>query len=182
MRLFVAVVPPVESIARAVEAVRRAGQQGLRWTPVENLHITVKFMGEVADAQVSGLCSALKGAELSGPIELRVAGITGFPGPGRPRILAAALTDDKAAMKSLAERVDRVCHGLGFPLEARAFNPHITLARSGRRVMKLNAADIGAAEKRLCGLRFEVNEIFVMASNLSQAKPKYSTVAAVALR
>src|SRR2546427_12036948 len=95
-----------------------------------NLHVTVKFLGQVDEARVPALADALR-ARVAGHrvFDAAVRGLGAFPSPTRPRVLWAGLEDDAGALAALAETIDACCAGLGFPRETRAFAAHVTLGR-----------------------------------------------------
>ncbi|MGA2501143.1 MAG: RNA 2',3'-cyclic phosphodiesterase [Tepidisphaeraceae bacterium] len=131
MRLFTAVELPVEALQhlRRLQDSLRPLLPGVRWTAPDNLHITLKFLGETPDTRVNGLCEALKLVALE-PAELHVAGLTCFPPRGPVRIIAAELEGDVEAIVRLFTRVEEAAVQLGFPREGRQYHPHITLARA----------------------------------------------------
>ncbi|MCC6463999.1 MAG: RNA 2',3'-cyclic phosphodiesterase [Planctomycetes bacterium] len=124
-RAFVALDPP-EPLRNAVAALCR-GVPGARWVPPEQLHLTLRFLGEQTDAQLAALQQALGRVRVA-PFELRLAGPGVFP-PARSRKPArvlwlglqpcAPLTNLKAALDSVIPQPD----------EERSFTPHLTLAR-----------------------------------------------------
>jgi RNA 2',3'-cyclic 3'-phosphodiesterase len=184
MRIFVAIVPPIE-IREILGQVRNAAAdleaRRIRWTATENLHITVKFLGEVSDPQIPAVCSAISSTDLGRPFELRPVGVIGLPERGPHRILAAAMEGDIAAAKALAESIDSACHAIGFPLESRPFRPHVTLARAGREPFRLTAEEVVAARKLLQDSSFIVEELVLMESTLLPTGPKYGSAARFSL-
>jgi 2'-5' RNA ligase len=146
-RLFVAIDLP--AVARApvlaeVDALRALGAD-LRWVPVEQLHLTLKFVGALEAGQVEPLCRALAALPRSGPLALELRGLGRFPPAGRgpARVVWAGVVGPGGeALVELAARVDRACAGCGVAREARAFTPHLTLGRvrSSRGLQPLEAA------------------------------------------
>lgn len=120
MRLFVSLRPPVDACASLADAVT-----GLRTTRVDQWHVTLGFLGEVADpAPLSG--PVAEAAAASPALGLRLAGGGFFRGPGA---LYAALTGDVDGLHALAAGVRRACRQAGVPLEPRPYRPHLTVAR-----------------------------------------------------
>lgn len=107
----------------------------VKWVPPENLHVSLKFLGEVDDARESQLKSALREAAGNGttarPLALELTGFGVFPDYHRPHVLWAGITPDPA-LELLQHRVEQVFSPLGFPTEARTFRPHVTVARAAR--------------------------------------------------
>jgi RNA 2',3'-cyclic 3'-phosphodiesterase len=136
VRLFVGVrisVAAAEAIAKAAERLREASAtQGLkpRWVMPTNYHITLKFLGWVHAPLIGALDDSIGEALADAEgFEIESAGIGAFPKPERARILWAGARDPAGRLADLAERVDRAAVKLGFEPEARAFHPHVTIAR-----------------------------------------------------
>lgn len=104
--------------------------RGVSWTRGENLHLTLKFLGEVADEQVKPLCDELRAIVRPGPIEMWAEGLVCFPECGSIRIIGAGLAGPTAALLELVERIEEACARQEFPRERRAYTPHLTLARA----------------------------------------------------
>lgn len=127
-RLFVAVRPP-----RAVREQLLAlmgGVSGIRWQTDDQLHITLRFIGEVDRNVASDIATAL-GSIRFPPFELRLDGIGKFGRRGQPGVLWAGVAPHDA-LKLLHKKVDQACIRAGVEPEGRAYHPHITLARLKR--------------------------------------------------
>jgi RNA 2',3'-cyclic 3'-phosphodiesterase len=134
VRLFIALTPPPE-VQRAVWhafAPLRDRALPVKWVPPEGVHLTLKFLGEVAEERHAALIAAL-GAAVSGarPLVLAVHGAGAFPDLDRPRVFWAGVQPDPA-LELLADGVERSFARLGFPTEARTFRPHLTVGRAAR--------------------------------------------------
>jgi 2'-5' RNA ligase len=128
-RAFVAIPMPEDAAARLAGLVR--GLTVGRRVPEENLHLTLTFLGDVADDGLEELHDTLS-AIRAAPVELRFAGLGVF-GDDRPRALWAAVAGE-APLLGLQKQVDRAARRAGLAPEARRFVPHVTLARmKGRR-------------------------------------------------
>jgi len=130
MRLFIAIAIPEEiraAYAGLIQEFRELAPQA-KWVRGENLHVTLKFLGETPPAKWEELRSALVEIHSPEPVKLEFQGLGFFPNERRPRVLWAGM-EAPARLKMLAGDVDRVAHALGFPLEERPFTPHLTLAR-----------------------------------------------------
>jgi len=135
IRAFVA-LPAPEALRRALGTAqaslleRAAGaRQRPRATPPDHLHLTLKFLGDVAPGQVAYLESAVAKAASRAAVDVRLTGLTGFPAPHRARVLVAELDDSGGGLTALAAEVERAAVSVGVPAETRAFRPHITIAR-----------------------------------------------------
>jgi 2'-5' RNA ligase len=129
MRLFtgLSIDPEVlEKLARVLEKLRPSAK--LKWSPVENLHITSKFIGEWPDAKPGELEAALASVEPTGPIRIGISGFGFFPNPHRPRVFFAGVQASPEAHE-LARRIDETLATIGVKKEDRPYMPHLTLAR-----------------------------------------------------
>ena len=103
----------------------------VRWCSEQQLHITLKFLGEVRDAQIAQVCAAAGRASAQvEPFALRIKGLGCFPAPRNPRVLWCGAEDLTEGCRRWVEAADPLFTELGFPPESRAFTPHITLGRS----------------------------------------------------
>ena len=130
IRAFIAVnlAPSVgEEIANVQFALKEA-QGDIRWTRVEGMHLTLKFLGDIAREQVEPILTALRTA-LRGQQAFRVLaqGLGAFPHLKRPKVLWAGLSSEGLA--GLQEKVESVLVALDFPREEKGFLPHLTLGR-----------------------------------------------------
>jgi 2'-5' RNA ligase len=130
MRLFVALVLPVshrEALAFACEEGKRGG---VRWVAARNVHLTLKFLGEVEEDKAEALKTALGAvAAASPPVTLSLAGRGCFPNARAPRVVWLGVGAGAAEVTALAEAVDEATSALGFEREKRRFKPHLTIGR-----------------------------------------------------
>lgn len=130
MRLFTAIElddAVREHVAEVVDALGAIGG-GVRWTRPENLHITLKFIGEMDDAAADGLRASLRALRMP-PMLLRCDRLLFFPPRGGGRIVAAGVGGDAAALAEVFDIVDEICATAGLAREKRAYRPHVTLGR-----------------------------------------------------
>lgn len=112
----------------------------VRWVTENQLHLTLKFLGEVGDDQLRAVCDAAAAACAGvAPFPLRIRGLGVFPAPRNPRVLWCGVDDPTGSCNRWVERIDPPLTELGFKPETRKFTPHITLGRSrstgGARVL-----------------------------------------------
>jgi 2'-5' RNA ligase len=129
MRLFVAIDIPDEIKTRLRAFVDRLRPTAkLSWSPVDNLHVTTKFIGEWPEARLSELKEALAAVPKPGQVDIAVRGLGWFPNAKNPRVFWAGI-EARESLKALAEDTERRLAALGVPAEERGFHPHLTLAR-----------------------------------------------------
>jgi RNA 2',3'-cyclic 3'-phosphodiesterase len=129
MRLFIGLpIPdPVQANLRAL-LQRLRPLADFRWTPVENLHVTTKFIGEFPEPRLDEMKQALAGVPVPAPIDVSVRGLGWFPNPHHPRVFWAGV-DGGEPLRALAAATDEATARLGVASEEREFRPHLTLAR-----------------------------------------------------
>lgn len=123
-RLFAAIRPP--SDVRDLLIDLSGGIEALRWQDDEQLHCTLRFIGEVERPQAEDIAAALAAVRFE-PFELRLAGVGRFAQRRGGALWAGVAPREPLA--HLAAKVDRACVAAGLPPERRAYHPHITLAR-----------------------------------------------------
>jgi len=134
IRCFVALNYSVAVTRRIAEEVERhkptvgAGHKVV-WVPPANLHVTLQFLGSIADDLVDGVATRLKpvGARHA-PFSLKAHGFGAFPSAEKPRVLWVGADGGEALVK-LQRDVEAAMHGLGLPKDDRPFHPHVTVAR-----------------------------------------------------
>lgn len=178
MRLFVAVNLPAEvrlAIAEAA-AVLRPGLP-VRWTPPEGLHLTLKFLGEVADGLAAPLGDALAGA-VAGlrPFEVGLGGFGAFPSLQRPRVLWVGV-ERHPALELLANDVETAVGSFGFESELRPFQPHLTVGRVERGARPAALRPLAERAGRFAyGGVVRVESVELMRSTLAPTGARYSVV------
>jgi 2'-5' RNA ligase len=155
---------------------------GVKWTPLENNHLTLKFLGNVPSDRVSEIKDKLEEVSRKFPeFEMVVKEVGAFPSLTRPRIIWAGITKGREEVKKLQKAVEQALKEMGFPQEEREFSPHVTIARVklAKDIKKLTTI-LQKETHREFG-KVLVEEIFIMRSKLTQPAPKYSRVAQVKL-
>lgn len=125
-RLFIALTlpPPV----RDALAGLATPLEGVTWTPPEQLHITMRFLGDVPEAEIEPLCELLRTVRVE-PFILPVEGLGTFPNGRPPRVLWAGVGHGHPRLFQLRQRIDDTLIAAGLQLDLRTFHAHATLAR-----------------------------------------------------
>jgi 2'-5' RNA ligase len=177
MRAFIAIDLPERLRAALAEAqeVFRSACHDARWTRPEGIHLTLKFLGEISDAQTKQVVEALAQIGPFEPFFVEAKGFGFFPQVHRPRVFWAGV-EAPPALAELAARVESRMEKIGFAREDRAFNPHLTLARfQVPRPQPALEAAVAARATDLLG-KFEASEFFLFESKLSPQGAQYRKV------
>ena len=180
LRVFCAVELPQEvraHVAAHIEQLRDAAPDvRASWEREEKLHITLKFLGEIAPERVEALSeAAARAVEESEPFILAIEGAGAFPPRGNPRTLWLGIRDSANALAHLHQRLEEECARAGFRREERPFHPHLTLARirapqGARELARLHQeTDFETAE-------FAVANLVVLRSELGPRGSRYTEV------
>lgn len=137
VRLFIAVELPTAVLAALTALQKRLKtldrERAIRWSAAEGVHLTLKFLGETTPDRIPAIVTDLEQA-VGGktPFDLSMTGVGCFPNLQRPRVVWAGLRGEMGALRRLQEAVEEHIAPLGYPTEARAFSPHLTLGRARR--------------------------------------------------
>lgn len=182
IRAFIAAELPESVKKAAADAVAYLGRKGLRlrWVKPENMHLTLKFLGDTDPALVPELAAAL-GQSVSGaaPIALSAEGLGVFPNPARARVVWMGLSGETARLAALAGGLDSLLSDLGFEPETRPFAAHLTLGRSRDRVDGglLARAMAQYAQSGRAPAAFTLDRLVLFKSDLRPQGPIYTRLA-----
>lgn len=184
IRAFIA-VPTSEEIRTLVgdlEGNLAGVGADVKWVKPHNVHITLKFLGNVTQADVDSLINTIPGVlEGVSAFDVQVSGTGTFP-PGRwPRVVWVGLTEGKEHLAGLGARVEGACASLGFEKEKRPFRPHLTIGRvrRGSRALPDLAEQVGSITFN--PLKLRVDEVNLVRSRLSPQGPTYTILESFAL-
>jgi 2'-5' RNA ligase len=171
------------SLTRQLEVI--PGGRAARWLSGENLHLTLKFLGDVEDARLRQVCEAVSAVcSLRSPINITVSGLGCFPNTARPRIVWAGITHGTAELVALAEANDVALSHLGFAREPRSFSAHFTLGRADKHATSAELAGLGRmiAGQRVQTIgRMTAESVSVVRSDLLSSGPVYTDLHVAAL-
>lgn len=170
-RLFVALRPPDPVRELLLDAMDDSTD--FRWQNDEQLHLTLRFIGEVDRPIAEDIAAELRSIRAD-PFVLQVNGVGRFEQRNSGALWAAVEPKEKVA--ALAAKIERICQHVGLEPERRAFHPHITLARwKGRRTREI--ADFLERERTLHSPPFKVREFILFESRLSRHGAHYEEAA-----
>lgn len=132
LRTFIAVdIPPniQQAIQHNVENLRKTIGNSVRWVPVHNIHLTLKFLGDVSSANVEMLTQMLRIEADSCPsFDLSISGLGSFPNSKRARVLFIGI-QVPAGLEALQRGIESATTKLGYESDPRPFSPHLTIGR-----------------------------------------------------
>jgi 2'-5' RNA ligase len=177
MRLFVALEISTsirEKLAELLAALRAVSPQ-TRWVRPENLHVTLKFIGEVPEAKLAAIRRALTQVCSDQAVTLDFRGLGFFPDERHPRVLWAGV-EASPNLVGLAADIEKATETLGIPREQRPFSPHLTLARfePARIPEQLWTAIQGNTGRDFGSLH--TNHFHLIESKLKPSGAEYTTV------
>ena len=175
-RLFVAIRPPEHVRDLLIDAMDDSPELG--WVCDDNLHLTVRFIGEVERPLANDIVDSL-GRIVFGACDLRITGVGRFDRRNGGALWAGV--EPRKPVAQLAAKIDRACVAAGLEPERRAFHPHITLARY-RRVGRAEAEAFERRHATLASQPFDVDRFILFESHLSRHGAHYEEVAAYPLK
>lgn len=179
MRAFIALNLPKKERQRIHRAARllRDAELPVRWVEPDNLHITLKFLGELRPERLQAVEETLaRVAEGTAPFTLNLSGFGAFPTIRRPRVIWLGV-DATPELRCLKQDLEWALSDCGFDAETRAFHPHLTL---GRADAGDGAGAFRGLDEVVAGMDFHaevtLHTVDLMRSHLSRAGARYSVV------
>ena len=177
MRLFVALEIPSEvreNLAALIRVLQAIAPKE-KWVRAENLHITLKFIGEVGPEKANAIRQELARVRSDLPVKLDFRGLGFFPDERHPRVFWAGI-GATPNLKTLAADIETSIEKLGIPREKRAFSPHLTLARFETRKLPSNLQS--AVQKNIAREfgAFETGQFHLIESKLKPSGAEYTTL------
>jgi 2'-5' RNA ligase len=189
LRAFIAIEVPVEmqrAIADSTAALKSALPKTLiRWVAPQNVHLTLKFLGDVSPAALEKLAERLKVEVPShGMFSISAGGLGAFPNPRRPRVIWIGL-EIPPDLETLRRALETVAARLGYPAEERPFSAHLTIGRVGQN---LSASDMQRIRSTLESTRvgtlgtFRVEAVHIFKSDLLPGGSVYTHLYALPMK
>jgi 2'-5' RNA ligase len=148
VRAFIAIEIPhsiQQAIYRATSTLRDELGAIVRWVPPQNIHLTLKFLGDVSPTQVDLLTQSIRAeADSHPPFEMHIRALGSFPSLRRARILWVGI-QASAELEALNRGVESACVRLGYESESRPFSPHLTIGRVRQDVSAVDGQKIRRA-------------------------------------
>lgn len=181
MRLFVAIElePDLKEAMLSLRDQLEGLSSSVRWIPESNLHLTLKFLGEVTEERAVEVRKALGSAVLGwSSFELSFVRFGCFPKRGPVRIVWAGVESPSGEIEACAARVEDALFAVGFEREERAFSPHVTIGRiksdpsqsglrsaveqaqSGKKTQGISAVSLFLSELKKTGAQYSLVERF----------------------
>jgi 2''-5'' RNA ligase len=154
----------------------------VKWSHPDNLHLTLRFLGDVKEGDLEELFDAVADAVAAvPPFALEVCGVGAFPNWRHPRIVWAGCGEGASDAVTLAGAVEEACVELGYEQERRPFRPHLTLGRVKQPADGIGLADaVAGFADRPYGY-IDVDSVVVFMSSLRRTGPVYSPMARLPL-
>lgn len=183
MRTFIAVELP-EKIKKEIEQLQAPFKKTdtfVSWVKPRNIHVTLKFLGEVPEEKIDRVFSAAQRAvEGTGKFTMSLKGTGAFPNPRRPRVIWVGAGSGEEELALLAAKIEQEMENIGFPKEKRKYSAHFTVGRvkSPKNIEKLmelvSSSDFQTEE-------IEVGEVVVMKSQLDPGGAIYTPLKKIPL-
>lgn len=183
-RAFVAIeldTTSAGSIAKWIQTLK-SKVSDVRWSRPDQLHLTLKFLGDVDNRELPQMCDAMRDAcQGIEDFSLELSGLGAFPKNKPPRVVWVSATDPQGALGQLAQRLDERFAALGIAKDNRAFTPHLTLGRvnRGADLQRLQQAIDQLGAQLSC--RCEVEEIVMLSSLKDEGRVVYDAIDRVEL-
>jgi RNA 2',3'-cyclic 3'-phosphodiesterase len=188
IRSFIAIELPKtiqQQLDEIISRLKSRHTSAVRWVPAHNIHLTIKFLGDVSPTNMDMLMNMLKAEVSQQPVfSISVGGLGAFPTPKRPRVLWIGI-DAPAQLAGLVHLVEAETVKLGYLSEDRPFSPHLTLGRVSQNATPdqvRQIADALAAEQVGELGRAEVREVVLFKSELRPTGAEYAPLLKVPLQ
>ena len=188
LRAFIAVELPLEirqTVCNTTSKLRGEIGALVRWVPIENMHLTLKFLGDVSPSNVELLSQMLRAEmDLFNCFDLRLNGLGSFPNLKRPRVIYIGI-QAPAALEALQRGIESASNRLGYGSEVRGFSPHLTI---GRVKQNVTATEQQTIRRALEGTKIDalgtarVNSVELFKSDLKPTGSVYTRLYSARLK
>ena len=189
VRAFIAIELPgsvKSALSQLQDNLKRSEHASVKWVDTGSIHLTLKFLGNIATETIPELTKVLSEAARGiTPFHLELGEMGVFPNLRAPRVVWVGLRGETATLSVLQENIESALIPLGFPPENRAFSPHLTLGRVREKASPGERRSLGqavASSKVASREPFPVDSLSLMRSTLTREGAVYSRLYSVALR
>ena len=180
LRAFIAVEIPLgirQNVEHATSNLRRGTGSLIRWVAVENMHLTLKFLGDIPTANMEVLTQMIRAeADSFNCFDIHLTGIGSFPNPKRPRVIYIGI-QAPAELEAFQRQLESATRRLGYNSEERAFAPHLTIGRVRQNIPPDDQQKIRVAleESKIDSPRTaRINSVHLYKSDLKPTGPVYT--------
>ena len=153
----------------------------VKWVTPNNLHLTIKFIGNCDQAQVSGIITQLEqAASVHSPVQSSFTGLGGFPSLEKPKVIWIDIEKNREQIISLAKDVDQSLTMIGFEKDSKLFKPHLTLGRVKKDIKSVGSMSFLKEIKR-ADIDTCFDSLELIHSTLTQRGPIYKTLHKISL-
>jgi 2'-5' RNA ligase len=184
LRAFIAIELPAETAQglAAIQTRLQSQRLNLRWVRPANIHLTLKFLGDIATDATDGIITAMEiSAARTQPFELTLQGLGVFPGLRRPRVFWTGLTGALEQLQDAHRRLEDALAERGIPREGRSFKGHVTLGRFKGAEDPSRLAMAIEQEGMFAPLPLAVREMVLFQSRLQATGAEYTRLARCSL-
>lgn len=177
IRSFLAFELPVDikRIVARVSGEIRNSIRDVRWIKVDNIHLTVAFLGNIQTEEITAVGDAVREVCLGfGPFNISLKGIGVFPNSRNPRVLWIGLDGDSKRMSHFRDALQKQLKPFGVKEEKRKFNPHLTLGRARKRKMDFHLDDITSRYNNVISPVCTIHELIFFKSDLKPGGAVYT--------
>ncbi|MGB2855624.1 MAG: RNA 2',3'-cyclic phosphodiesterase [Dehalococcoidia bacterium] len=189
VRAFIAIELPgsvKSALSQLQDNLKRSEHTSVKWVDTGSIHLTLKFLGNIATETIPELTKVLSEAARGiTPFHLELGEMGVFPNLRAPRVVWVGLRGETATLSVLQENIESALITLGFPPENRAFSPHLTLGRVREKASPGERRSLGqaVASSKVASMEpFPVDSLSLMRSTLTREGAVYSRLYSVALR
>lgn len=184
IRTFLAIELP-RGLLSKIEEVQgglRSSRADVRWVSPENLHLTLKFFGNIDESQIESIVQSIEQeVQETPPIFLKAKGMGAFPNLRNPRVIWVGFKEGKEEITSFQRKLEKEFEKIGFPREDRSFHPHLTLGRMRSSKGKEDLIkEIERYREEEFG-EFQVEKIVLFKSDLRPSGPIYTPLREIRL-
>ena len=159
----------------AVQKLLRETGADLKFVEPQNIHVTMRFLGDISPAMVDKIHEALKNVKFT-PFVIKLCGLGVFPSLNYPRVVWAGMTIGADQLKSIYEQLEPQIRALGFAADDHGFSPHLTIARVRSAAAKQHLAELVTKKADYEFGMINADCLRLKRSQLSPKGPTYSTL------